>query len=145
MDFLNKLFSSSASKLTDSIGGAIDKISTSDEEKQKLKNQLSMIILNSFTELARLSASVILTEMNGNWLQRSWRPILFLSFGFTVLYCKFIQPAFFSDKPSVILEEHFWILLELGITGGVLSRGVEKIAKTLTNGVDLPFLQKRNR
>jgi len=41
MNFLTTLFSNGAAVLIDSIGNAIDKTVTSDEEKLKLKNALS--------------------------------------------------------------------------------------------------------
>ena len=79
-------------------------------------------------ELQRLQTDIILAEAKGNWLQRSWRPILMLAFGFIVIYVKFIAPLFSLPVPP--LENEFWNLLQLGIGGYVIGRTGEKIAST---------------
>ena len=81
-------------------------------------------------ELQRLQTDVILAEAKGNWLQRSWRPILMLAFGFIVIYVKFIAPLFGLPIPT--LENEFWDLLQLGIGGYVVGRSVEKVAGNIT-------------
>jgi len=77
-------------------------------------------------ELQRLQTEVIVAEAKGNWLQRSWRPILMLAFGFIVIYVKFFAPLFDLKIPE--LENEFWDLLQLGIGGYVIGRSAEKIA-----------------
>jgi hypothetical protein len=81
-------------------------------------------------ELQKLQTEIILAEANGNWLQRSWRPVLMLAFGFIVIYVKFIAPLFSLPIPP--LENEFWNLLQLGIGGYVVGRSVEKVAKNIT-------------
>ena len=78
-------------------------------------------------ELQKLQTEVILAEANGNWLQRSWRPILMLAFGFIVIYVKFIAPLFSLPIPP--LENEFWNLLQIGIGGYVIGRTGEKMIK----------------
>ena len=77
-----------------------------------------------------MQTDIIIAEAKGNWLQRSWRPILMLSFGFIVIYVKFIAPLFGFTIPP--LENEFWDLLQLGIGGYVVGRSAEKIAKSVT-------------
>lgn len=108
------------------IGKVIDNIFTNDEERQIAKNQLVQIIQQKELELQKMQTEIIVAEANGNWLQRSWRPILMLSFGFIVIYVKFIAPLF--DLKIPILENEFWNLLQLGIGGYVIGRSAEKIA-----------------
>ena len=80
--------------------------------------------------MQRMQTDVIIAEAKGNWLQRSWRPILMLSFGFIVIYVKFIAPLFDLKIPE--LENEFWNLLQLGIGGYVVGRSAEKIADNIT-------------
>jgi len=47
MSWLSEIFSSSASAIVDSVGNAIDKLVTSDEEKLQLKNELVKIQLEA--------------------------------------------------------------------------------------------------
>jgi len=108
------------------IGNVIDNIFTNDEERLQAKNELTRIIQSKELELQKMQTDVIVAEANGNWLQRSWRPILMLAFGFIVIYVKFVAPLFGFTIPE--LEEDFWNLLQIGIGGYVVGRSAEKIA-----------------
>jgi len=80
------------------------------------------------------------TDDSTSWLQKSWRPIVMLSFTFIVVYAFFIQPAFLPKSMDVrsTLPTQFWGLLELGIGGYVIGRSVEKVADKVTkNGINL--------
>jgi len=108
-----------------SVGKVIDDIFTNDEERIKAKNELIKVIQQKELELQQMQTDIIIAEAKGNWLQRSWRPILMLSFGFIVIYVKFIAPLFDLRIPE--LENEFWNLLQLGIGGYVIGRSGEKI------------------
>tara|TARA_R110002050_G_scaffold49191_3_gene114454 strand:- start:525 stop:920 length:396 start_codon:yes stop_codon:yes gene_type:complete len=111
------------------VGKVIDNLFTSDEERIKAKNKVFKVLQEQQLELQRLQTEIIVTEANGNWLQRSWRPILMLCFGFIVMYVKFIAPLF--ELPIPPLENEFWDLLQLGIGGYVVGRSAEKISKNI--------------
>ena len=111
------------------IGKVIDNLFTSEEERINAKNQVFKVLQEQQLELQRLQTEIIVTEANGNWLQRSWRPILMLCFGFIVMYVKFIAPLF--NLPIPPLENEFWNLLQLGIGGYVVGRSAEKISKNI--------------
>lgn len=140
---LTNFLKGSAKELTDSVGNAIDNLSTSDQEKLKAKSEISKIVLDGLTQVASYQRDVLVTELKGTKLQRNWRPIVMLMFAFIVVYAKFIAPAF--QLPSTELEPDFWGLLQLGIGGYVVGRSVEKVAKTVTKNIDLSFIKKRNR
>jgi len=116
--------------LVKEVGKVIDNLFTTDEERIKAKNEVFKVLQEQQLELQKLQTEIILAEANGNWLQRSWRPILMLSFGFIVIYVKFIAPLFSLPIPP--LENEFWNLLQLGIGGYVVGRSVEKVAKNIT-------------
>jgi hypothetical protein len=109
------------------INKVIDNLFTSDEERMHAKNEMLKILKEQQLELQRLQTEIIVAEANGNWLQRSWRPILMLAFGFIVIYVKFLAPLFDFKIPE--LENEFWNLLQIGIGGYVIGRTGEKIAK----------------
>ena len=115
--------------LKDLLGG-LDKLFTSKEEKSKAEALIKEIILSKQLELQRMQSDIIIAEAKGNWLQRSWRPILMLCFGFIVMYVKFFAPLFGWNIPE--LENEFWNLLQLGIGGYVVGRSAEKISKNIT-------------
>jgi hypothetical protein len=106
--------------------GGLDKLFTSKEEKIKAEN----VIKEKQLELQKMQTEIIVTEAKGNWLQRSWRPMLMLAFGFIVIYVKFIAPVFNLTIPE--LEIEFWELLKIGIGGYVVGRSAEKISKNIT-------------
>ena len=109
------------------IGKVIDNLFTTDEERIKAKNEIFKVLKDQQLELQRLQTEIIVAEANGNWLQRSWRPILMLAFGFIVIYVKFIAPLFSLPIPP--LEDEFWNLLQIGIGGYVIGRTGEKMIK----------------
>jgi hypothetical protein len=109
------------------INKVIDNLFTSDEERMHAKNEMLKVLKEQQLELQRLQTEIIVAEANGNWLQRSWRPILMLAFGFIVIYVKFLAPLFDFKIPE--LENEFWNLLQIGIGGYVIGRTGEKIAK----------------
>jgi hypothetical protein len=110
--------------------GGLDKLFTSKEEKIKAENVIKQILIEKQLELQKMQTEIIVTEAKGNWLQRSWRPILMLTFGFIVIYVKFIAPLFNLTTPE--LEIEFWELLKIGIGGYVVGRSAEKISKNVT-------------
>ena len=127
---MNKIFKWFTGGLVKEVGNVIDKLFTSEEERLKAKNEIFKVLQEQQLELQKLQTEIIVTEANGNWLQRSWRPILMLAFGFIVIYVKFIAPLFSLPIPP--LEDEFWNLLQLGIGGYVVGISVEKVAGNIT-------------
>lgn len=143
MKIWNKILTGSASELTSSIGSAIDGIVTNDEERMQAKNELTEIVTSKLSELASFQKEVLLAELNGTKLQRSWRPIVMLSFAAIVVYSKFIAPCF--GLPNTDLESDFWTLLEIGIGGFVIGRSLEKITHKVTENADIAFFKRKKR
>ncbi len=112
------------------VGNIIDDLFTNDEERINAKNKIIQVLKEKELELQKMQTDIIIAEAKGNWLQRSWRPILMLSFGFIVIYVKFIAPLFDFRIPE--LENEFWNLLQLGIGGYVIGRSAEKISEKIT-------------
>jgi hypothetical protein len=114
----------------ESIGKAIDDNVTNKEERMILKNEAFKIFTEISSKAIEMQGAIIQSEAKGNWLQRSWRPILMLSFGFIIIYSKFISQVFGLTAPD--LEPQFWQLLQWGVGGYVIGRSGEKIANNLT-------------
>ena len=127
---MNKILGWFTGGVVKEVGKVIDNLFTSDEERLKAKNEVFKVLQEQQLELQKLQTEIVLAEANGNWLQRSWRPILMLSFGFIVIYVKFVAPLFSLPIPP--LENEFWNLLQLGIGGYVVGRSAEKIASNIT-------------
>ncbi|WP_027179963.1 holin family protein [Maridesulfovibrio bastinii] len=109
----------------------IDKIWPDAGEREKAR--LRLMELHNKGELAEIEnrVKVIAAEMNGNWLQRSWRPILMLTIIAIVannyLFYPYIS-LFWTDAPKLELPERLWSLMQLGLGGYVFGRSAEKVA-----------------
>lgn len=134
MSWLTELFTKDAKALVDSVGEAFDKNFTSEEERITKKAEVVALINAFVLKVAEVKADLVKTEMAGNWMQRSWRPIIMMSFGFVVIYRYFVAPTF--NLPMAELPENFWNLLELGMGGYVIGRSVEKISETVSGNLD---------
>ena len=127
---MKKILDFLGSNVFKGISNLLDDLITNDEERLDAKRKIFETLKQRELELQKMQSEVIIAEATGNWLQRSWRPILMLSFGFIVIYVKFIAPLFGFTIPP--LENEFWNLLQLGIGGYVVGRSAEKIAKSVT-------------
>jgi len=127
---MKKILEFFGSNVIGEIGKVIDNLFTSEEERMNAKNKILQVLKEKELELQKMQTDVIIAEAKGNWLQRSWRPILMLSFGFIIIYSKFIAPLFDLSIPE--LEIEFWELLKIGIGGYVIGRSVEKVADKIT-------------
>jgi hypothetical protein len=136
---------SATSDLTRNIGDAFDKNFTSQEEKLALKNDLMSQATDLVESVQDLQAEQIRTESTGNWLQRSWRPVVMLMFALIIIYAYFIQPAFFPNSTPVneMLDPQFWDLLRLGMGGYVVGRSAEKVVKSVSENMNISVKQKR--
>lgn len=137
------MFGGSGKDLVKAIDDTIDNISTSDQEKLAAKEKLTNTVMTHLVTVIQSQAGIITAEAQGNWLQRSWRPILMLSFGFIIIYRYFLSQVF--DLPSVDLPVDFWELLNLGIGGYVIGRTVEKVSDKAFKNIDISFVKKKNR
>ena len=123
---MKKILEFFGTKVFKQVGDVIDELFTNDEERIKAKNEIFKVLKEKELELQKMQTEIIVAEAKGNRLQRSWRPVLMLSFGFIIIYTKFIsQLSLHLITPD--LEPEFWKLLELGIGGYVIGRSAEKI------------------
>lgn len=140
---LKNLIGKAIGDITGAVGNALDANLTNDEEKLAKKNELTEILTTKISEVISFQRDILVTELNGNGLQRNWRPIVMLAFAFIVIYRYFIAPVFHLEL--IDMPEKFWALLELGMGGYVIGRSVEKVADTLTKNIDLPLIRKKDR
>jgi hypothetical protein len=127
---VKKILEFFSTKVFKQVGDVVDNLFTSEEERLNARNKIFKVLQDAQLELQKMQTDIIIAEAKGNWLQRSWRPILMLSFGFIIIYTKFIsQLSIYLVTP--VLEPEFWSLLEIGIGGYVIGRSGEKIVDKL--------------
>jgi len=76
---LGKIFSAGASTLVDSVGGVLDNLTTSKEEKLEAKRKLEELILNHEAEMQRNVTDRWKSDMNSDsWLSKNVRPLVLI-------------------------------------------------------------------
>lgn len=138
----DKIVSLFGGQIIKDAGDVVDKFVTTDAEKAKVKEELSKVVMGNLNQLATTQGEVIKKEMEGSFLQRNWRPMVMLAFAFILIMKWF---GFTDDGISEALELELMTLLELGITGYVAGRSIEKVADTVTKNVDLSSLRRKDR
>ena len=79
MGVLNKIFSGGASKLVESVGGVLDNVITTDEEKLEAKRKLKEVILSHEAEMERNITDRWQADMNSDsWLSKNVRPMVLI-------------------------------------------------------------------
>jgi hypothetical protein len=140
---VGKLFGFLGGPLKDligSVGGIIDNLNTSDDEKLKAHRELVSLQQTLTIKLAELDqqwaatqADVIKTEAQASsWLTRSWRPLTMLFFvamiGTVVWTGGYVNGHQLEhDFVMKILE-----IVQYGLSGYVVGRTVEKVAPSVT-------------
>ena len=107
------------------IGKVVDRLTLPSREKKRLETDLLRLIAESERQRLEGQAAVIGEEARGNWLQRSWRPLVMLTFAVIIL------AGTFTSLPILAETSRFWDLLEIGLGGYVVGRSSEKVAGTI--------------
>tara|TARA_R100001244_G_scaffold131360_1_gene104510 strand:+ start:178 stop:561 length:384 start_codon:yes stop_codon:yes gene_type:complete len=114
------------------VGRVLDRVIPDSEARAKAELEIQTGLLNAESEIVKAAASVIRSEASGNWLQRSWRPMLMILFGLIIANNYVIVPyvlAFGLFVPSLDIPPGMWALLNVGVGGYVVGRSAEKIFK----------------
>ena len=108
------------------VGGVIDRLTLPAREKKQLETDLLRIFIEWEKRVMEAQAAVLTEEARGTWLQRSWRPLVMLTFALIVL------AGTFTSLPMLADTARFWDLLEIGLGGYVVGRSGEKIVQAFT-------------
>ena len=131
MPIIDSVLSALTGNLGNAIKGILDKVITTDKERLEAQQKIDETLSTYGQSIIESASKVVQTEAQGGKLQRNWRPIIMLMFGFIIIYDYFISSIF--NLPKSNLPEQFWYLLELGMGGYVVGRTAEKITNSLTN------------
>ena len=110
----------------------IDELHTSEEERLQSKARLLDVqaaamqrVFDYEAEMLQAKSKIVHAEASSkHWLTANWRPITMLTFLVLVV----------GDSLGFLpndLNDQAWLMLELGLTGYIVGRSGEKIAKTL--------------
>ena len=110
MGVLNKLFSGGASKLVESVGGVLDNVITTDEEKLEAKRKLKEVILSHEAEMEKNITDRWSADMNSDsWLSKNVRPMTLIFLVVSTVLMIFID----AGTIQFTVEEKWTDLLQL--------------------------------
>ena len=75
--------------VVNAISGVINGVTLPAREKKELQAEILRLVYEREREMIEARAGVIRAEATGNWLQRSWRPLVMLIFAVIVLIGEF--------------------------------------------------------
>ena len=111
--------------VVDKVTDIVDKFVPDKDAATQLKAELTSKLIESRSQ-------VIVSEAQGGWLQRNWRPITMLIFVF-IIFNNYILAQYMIalgiDFPILPIPGGMWNLLTVGIGGYVLGRSWEKKSK----------------
>lgn len=103
--------------------------------------QAELLRLDAQGKLAHLNAAVqiIVAEASGNWLQKSWRPLLMLTFGGLIVarWMGFAAPNL-SEAEYLKL----WDIVQFGMGGYIVGKSVETVASTVAPAITAGIAKK---
>ena len=130
MGVLNKLFSGGASKLVESVGGVLDNVITTDEEKLEAKRKLKEVILSHEAEMEKNITDRWTADMNSDsWLSKNVRPLVLIF----LIVCTMLLIFIDAGAITFTVEEKWTDLLQLvliTVIGAYFGgRSIEKVRK----------------
>jgi len=143
MGIISDILSGGASKIIESVGTAIDKLTTTEEEKIALKNKLEseindykIAVMQARNQYEKQLTERLKADMTSDsWLSKNIRPLLLLILTVTTIALAYF--TIFTLNVSEVEKVKVWtpLLTTLLTTGYIFyygSRGFEKI-KTIAN------------
>ena len=111
--------------LVSAVGEIVDRLTLPGREKKQLETDILRLLIAVEEKTISEQAASIREEARGNWLQRSWRPIVMLVFTLIMLAGTFLNLPILADT------SRFWDLLEIGLGGYIIGRGSEQLVSSL--------------
>ena len=110
MGVLNKLFSGGASQLVESVGGVLDNVITTKDEKLEAKRKLNELILSHEAEMERNITDRWQADMNSDsWLSKNVRPLVLIF----LVVCTMLMIFIDAGTIKFTVEEKWTDLLQL--------------------------------
>jgi hypothetical protein len=118
--------------VTKLIGKAIDRAVPDKDEAMKIKAQANALVHEEGQAELEAATKIVLAEAQGaSWLQRSWRPIVMLTF------CGLVVAHWMGFTAENLKESEITGLLDIvkiGLGGYVVGRSGEKIMREYKKG-----------
>ena len=130
MSILSKVFSAGAGELINKVGGVIDNLHTSAEEKAAAEKQIKNMILGYEAEMQKQVTERWKLDMNSDsWLSKNIRPLVLIFLVICTMLLIFIDAGFlkFNVKDSYVDLLQLVLITVIGAYFG--GRSLEKVKK----------------
>ena len=130
MSILNKLLSTGATELIKSVGGVLDNLTTTKEEKLTAEEKIKDMILGYEGEMQRQVSERWKSDMNSDsWLSKNVRPVTLIFLIICTMLLIFIDAGFlsFDVKDSYVDLLQLVLITVIGAYFG--GRSLEKVKK----------------
>ena len=130
MKILKTIFGDGAGKLVESVGGVLDNLSTSKEEKLEAKRKIKELMVSHQVEVEKNVSERWKADMNSDsWLSKNVRPLVLVFFIVCTMLLVFIDSGSITfqvdEKWKSVLE--ICLITTIGAYFG--GRSVEKLKK----------------
>ena len=110
MSILNKIFSSGAKELVEGVGGVLDNLTTSKEEKLEAKRKMKELIANHEAKMEQNITDRWSADMNSDsWLSKNVRPLVLIFLVVSTVLMIFID----AGTIAFVVEPKWTDLLQL--------------------------------
>ena len=139
MNISSILFKKEAKELLDSSSKILDSMYLAPQQREEAKVSLENAILSTLVSLENAHLDAVRQEEKRNWLQKSWRPIVMLTFAAVLLLGAFVEVDYLENQSP------FWTLLQMGLGGYVIGRSAEKGVINLLNNSYVAISKKKTK
>ena len=130
MSILTNLLSGGASKLIDSVGGVLDNLTTSKEEKLEAERKIKEIIANHEAEMEKNITSRWEADLKSDsWLSKNVRPLVLIFLIVCTMLLIFIDAGALSFEVKSSWVDLLQLVLITVIGAYFGGRSIEKVKK----------------
>jgi len=130
MSILSKVFSAGAGKLVENVGGILDNLTTTKEEKIEAQAKIKDMIMGYEAEMQKQVTERWKLDMNSDsWLSKNIRPLVLIFLVICTMLLIFIDAGFikFNVKDSYVDLLQLVLITVIGAYFG--GRSLEKVKK----------------
>ena len=130
MNILGKIFSSGASELVKSVGGVLDNLTTSKEEKLEAEQKIKQLISNHEVEMEKnITERWKMDMQSDSWLSKNIRPLVLVFLVVSTVLLIFIDAGAISFKVQDKWTDLLQLVLITVIGAYFGGRSLEKVKK----------------
>ena len=130
MSILAKIFSSGTSELVKSVGGVIDNLTTSKEEKLEAERKIQDLIANHEVEMEKnITARWTMDMQSDSWLSKNIRPLVLVFLVVSTVLMIFIDAGVISFNVEAKWTDLLQLVLITVIGAYFGGRSLEKVKK----------------